>query len=145
MWVRNIPFGSHMSYCDFPLGRYLETLCSMPIIFIEGEMWSRPSLFLFYVLLCADGEPAMWGNQVRGRHCTARLIRAETKPKLFSERSARFPVPLALMPPMVCVRSEWQVPFPRLWASSNWLHPCSSWLLLVWGLLLEIMLLAFSI
>lgn len=66
MWVRNIPFGSHMSYCDFPLGRYLKTLCSTPIIFIEGEMCSRPSLFLFYVLLCADGEPAMWGNQVRG-------------------------------------------------------------------------------
>lgn len=38
--------------CDFPPGKYLETLCSMPIIFIEGRMWSHQSLFFFaYVLI----------------------------------------------------------------------------------------------
>lgn len=82
--------------CDFPPGKYLETLCSMPIIFIEGRMWSHQSLFFFaYVLIgklqCKETK---WGAQ----YCT-RLIRAETKPKLFSEPSGWFPVPFSLWCP----------------------------------------------
>lgn len=50
--------------CDFPPGKYLETLCSMPIIFIEGRMWSHQSLFFFR--LRTDRETAMQGSKVGG-------------------------------------------------------------------------------
>ena len=113
MWVRNIPFISHVSYCDFPLGKCLETLCSMPITFIEGEMWSHPSLFLFYVLLCADGEPAMWGNKVRGPalHNQIDLCWDKTQAVLWAQSLSPWTT-LALMAPMLCVRSKWQCNFP---------------------------------
>lgn len=44
-------------------------------------------------------EEIKWEAQ----HCTTRLICAETKPKLFSEPGARFPVPHSLWCPQWCV------------------------------------------
>ena len=85
--------------CDFPLGKYLETLCSVPIIFIEGRMWSQKSLFLFFFPYVLIGKLQCEEIKWVAQYCTTRLIRAETKPNLFSEPSAWFPVPFSLWCP----------------------------------------------
>lgn len=144
--LSDLPLSCH----DSLLRRDLETLYSVPVLFIEGEMqrmqagwvWCPSELVLFpYAPIeTRQSRRIKWVTRyygTRARPCWDRNQAVLWDPRMIHGAT------LSLMFPTACVK---QVPnavfIPH--ECSNWLRPFSSWLLLVWGLLVEIMRLDFT-